>query len=333
MTAIIYILAMWLERLRDTGVRAELTHGGGTLIADGVQLIVRRRMSLRPGAVPPAEPGTVLWLPHASNRVAQVLSRAGWSWVTDDGDGMVRLGGKVIHLRPPEDGSPPEQAGVPARRTTAELAVLGRLLEYPGPHRQASVAEAVGITQPRVSQVLRAALDEGLVARTGKGWQVDEAARVFDVCAAPARELVTVEGWYHLRDAAEQFDLCLAAEPAAATRVSGDWAADRLAPWRLPRLAVVHADRTLPLEAVGFVPSDLADATLLTVTRMIRPTWQISPAIRKSMTTDSSPWILAPVHQVARDLLATGGPDATEACQQLKDSFLRARAKVCGADA
>lgn len=84
----------------------------------------------------------------------------------------------------------------------------------------------------------------------------------------------------------------------------------------------------MPLEAAGFVPAELADATLLTVTRMIRPAWQISPAIRESMTTDSSPWVLAPVHQVARDLLAAGGPDVTEACQQLKDSFLHARATV-----
>lgn len=322
---------MWLERLRDAGVRAELTRGGGVLIADGVPLIMRRRVSLRPGTVAPAEPGTLLWLPHASDRVAQALTRAGWSWVTDDGNGVVRLEGKEVHLRPREDESRPEAAeGLPPL-TNAELAVLGYLLEYPGPHRQTSAADAAGITQPRVSQVLRAALDEGLVARTGDGWQVDEAVRVFDACTAPGRERVTVEGWYHLRDPAEQIDLCLAADPAAVTRVSGDWAADRLAPWRLPRLGVVHADRSLPLEASGFVPSDLVDATLLTVTRMIRPAWQISPAIRESMTTDTSRWVLAPVHQIARDLIATGGPDASEAYQQLKDGFLRARAAVSGA--
>lgn len=321
---------MWLAILRSTGVRASLAQGGESLIVDDTTFRLRRRASLRLGAVPPVDPGAVLWLPRASKRVAEALTESGWSWVTDTGMVWLRLPDRTIGLGLEQAVAEPDTAERLARRPPAELAVLGHLLEHPGAHRQTALATALGITQPRVSQILRAVHSEGLVVRASGGWEAARLDALFDLCTASSDLPGINEGWYHLEQPTSQIDLCLnrAVVENAASRVSGDWAADRIAPWRLPATAVIHLDRSLDLEAAGFVPAAPSDATLLTTVRKIPPSWQIAPEVRAALTTDPPEWPLAPVHQIARDLIATGGPDAEEATEHLKSRFLAIRANL-----
>lgn len=322
----IYILSMWLDRLRAIGHRAELTEGGRTLLVGETVFRVVRRSRIRPSEIPPVDPQAVLWIPSASPATTLALTKTGWSWVTDTGFVHLHLDGHTIAVAPSEPERDGAQVTNPTARTPAELAVLGHLLEHPGSHRQQTMADATGLTQARVSQVLKRATTEQLAVRAPGGWTAGDLDRLFTVCSLQPEPSALVEHWYHLETAPRQIDLCLAVADAvlARARVSGDWAADRLAPWRLPTLAVVHADRTLDLEPAGFVPAGPADAMLVTVIHPISDAWGLDPAVLRRLQTES-PWPFAPVHQIARDILSAGGSDAAEALDHLRTRFLDAR--------
>jgi len=214
-------------------------------------------------------------------------------------------------------------------RVTA--AVLGCLVENPQPMRQTEIAIAVEATQARVSQVLDETDRSGLTARSRQGWQVTHPATAFDTCVSQISRRTTLAGWYSLESGPQQIESCIdtAQRNEAEYRVSGDWAADRLAPWRIPRLAIIHTDRHLDLETAGFVPSELGDATLLTALGPILQQWRTDPRIATHMAgSPTTDWHFAPVHDIAHQILAAGGPDATEAVSELRDRFLTARAAL-----
>ena len=213
-------------------------------------------------------------------------------------------------------------------RVTA--AVLGCLLETPEPMRQTEIAAAVEATQARVSQVLGETDRAGLTVRSGRGWLIISPAAAFDICAnQPSRAPVT--GWYSLEPGLRQVESCIdsARQSDIDYRVSGDWAADRLAPWRIPRLGVVHIDRQLDLESAGFVPSELIDATLHTLISPLPGQWRTDPRIAARLAgSHAVDWRFAPVHDIARQILAAGDPDAVEAVAELRDRFLAARSAI-----
>lgn len=325
--ATIYIRSVWIEGLREAGQRVELVDGGHTLLVDGKAFRVLRRARIRPSEIPPSDPEAVLWIPTVSARTAQALTEAGWSWVTDRGFAHIQVRGQAITLGRTNTAAELAVTGQ-ADRTLAERAILGCLLEHPGAHRQITIAQATGITQARVSQVLRKAVTENLVVRTPSGWSAADVGRLFDICTSAPSVSALVQHWYHLDPPTRQIDLCLAAAISAGSqaRVSGDWAADLLAPWRLPTLAIIHTDRTLGLDSAGFVPAESGEGTLLISIHPITDAWGVDPALEGLLTAEEPRWRLAPVHQIAHDILRTAGSDAEEAVNHLRARFIEARA-------
>lgn len=196
--------------------------------------------------------------------------------------------------------------------------------------RQTEIANAIHATQARVSQVLAETDRDGLTLRTAAGWQVTDPAAVFDLCTGqPLRPLPPL-GWYALEPGLRQVESSIdaATRARAEYRLTGDWAADLLAPWRIPQLVVLHVDKPLDLEDAGFVPAELTDATLHLVVGTVPPRWRTDPRIAVRMADSEPGRNLAPVNDIARRIRVTGGPDAAEAVAELRHRFLQARRAV-----
>lgn len=195
---------------------------------------------------------------------------------------------------------------------------------------QAELATRAGISQGHVSQVLSPLVAAGLVPRTTTSRRVRWAAADWDALAD--RWLGTYPGpggfttcWYGLAPAREQAiavaDVLGTAGLTAA--VSGDVAADVLAPWHRPARAVLYADveenpDAADLTRIGLVASGTQEATLELVVPADPGLW---PPL--GGTSDGLP--LVDGMQVLWDLRRASGSDVDQAVHVLREA-LRGRA-------
>src|SRR5882724_12898663 len=159
-------------------------------------------------------------------------------------------------------------SGSIARKWGAGTAAIVRLLiGADSPLTQVAIAQAVGVTQPRASQVLKrlGAANALAVSRTGyRG----KPARLLDLYAQRAQpHLAEPESfWYSTRPLIDQAHRITKAAQRARVKIafSADLAPDLLVPWRHPTLTVVYTAHDLRLETAGMVPAEgRADASIL----------------------------------------------------------------------
>jgi hypothetical protein len=284
------------------------------------------------------EPG-LLVLPTATTEVRQMVERAAWSWlVAGPGGthGSLRFGDAVVLIggRQPS-GSSPRRAR-PGRVPWGALTVVRCLLEQPA-LTQAALAELSHLSQPRISQVLKSLVGASLVAKVDGGW----APRDFD--GLLQEWLDTYPGpcgvstyWFALeapRDQAEKVvrRLSQGREPRLVTGkpsvvVSGDLAADLIAPWRTPVRAVIYARVGADLTEDGLTPVGEGEATLELIVPHDAGVWPQVPYRPASRTFDSSMPVADPL-QVLWDLMRSPGPDRDEAVARLWE-VLRERSRV-----
>jgi hypothetical protein len=103
--------------------------------------------------------------------------------------------------------------------------------------------------------------------------------------------------------------------------LSGDVAADLLAPWRRPALAVVYARSGADLADAGLTPVPSSEGATLTLVVPEDPSvWPTEPVTRE---WDGAQLAVADALQVLYDLQGSPGPDAAEAAArwraQLRD--------------
>jgi hypothetical protein len=275
------------------------------------------------------EPGLVV-VPAATARVRQALETAGWSWLVTGGDGIrgtLRLGGGDVHV-----GEPPSQKARPGHQRPGRvpwgsLTVVRRLVAQPALTQKALAASA-NVSQPRVSQILAALAKQRLVERTNAGWSV----RDFDRLVHRWLESYPGPGgigtfWYGLGAPTDQASAAMSllsrratsrrrpirdrldtsAEPFAV--LSGDVAADLVAPWRSPSRSVIYARGGADLSDAGLTPADAKDATLELIVPEDPGLWPAS---------DGQPSIpIADMLQILWDVKRSPGPDSLEAFQRL----------------
>jgi hypothetical protein len=196
------------------------------------------------------------------------------------------------------------------------------LIAADAPLTQVAIAEAVGVSQPRASQVVKRLARDNAVAASAAGYR-GKRSRLFDLYARHARpQLVEPEeSWYGTRPLNEQARRIVQAarRVGAGVAFSADFAPDLLVPWRHPTLTVVYASGRLPLEEAGLVPAEgrgdasillrwTSDSTLLAVNKP----W---PA-----TVDKVP--LADPVQQWWDLHDLGGEDRAEAADRLRRAII-----------
>ncbi|NES16423.1 MULTISPECIES: winged helix-turn-helix domain-containing protein [Micromonospora] len=260
----------------------------------------------------------LLIVPSATSAVRAAVEAAGWSWLIDDGKrvtGSLRLAGHRVAVGPQNAGLPSPPAR-PGRVPWGTFTLLRRLVERPWAGQQ-QLAEATGLSQPRVSQALAALSDEGIVSRASTGWDVTDIDAAFDwwLRSYPGPHgLRTL--WYGLDPPVRQAQSIvglLTRDGQQQTVISGDVAADIIAPWRSPRRAIVYARTGADLAPVGLTPAHEEDATV----ELIVPK---DPGVWPSPAAEEPPGglPLADALQILWDVARAPGPDTDEAMRQLR---------------
>ena len=185
-----------------------------------------------------------------------------------------------------------------------------------------AIADAVGVSQPRVSQVIRQLSNNLAVRATADGY-VGRPAKLLDLYWQRARpSVVEAESyWYSTHPAAEQATRIIHLAHAAGIDVafSADLAPDLLVPWRHPTLTVVYASGSLGMSGAGFVPAEgRADASV--IVRWTTDRTLLAPARTWPAMVDSIP--LTDPTQQWWDLRDLGGEDRREAADRLRAAII-----------
>lgn len=207
-------------------------------------------------------------------------------------------------------------------------AIVRALVATTAPMTQVELASLVGVSQPRVSQVLRRLADASTIRSSTDGY-VGRRGRLIDLYVAdhrPALAGVDVP-WYSLVPMREQVRRLCDHANATSTRVtvSADLAPDLLASWRHPTLTVVYTDNPLDLTAAGFVRAEgRVDATVLV--RHTKDSTLLAAFEPWPRQRDGLP-LADPLQQIW-DLHDLGGEDRIEAADRLRRAVISGALEV-----
>jgi hypothetical protein len=201
-------------------------------------------------------------------------------------------------------------------------AIVRALVAATAPVSQVELGSLVGVSQPRVSQVLSKLSEVTAVKSTADGY-VGQRERLVDLYIAdhrPAR-VEPDAPWYSLLPMREQVaQVCTHARSASVrVAVSADLAPDLLAAWRHPTLTVVYATDALDLTSAGFVRAEgRVDATVLV--RHTSDSTLLAAFEPWPRSVDDIP-LVDPIQQIW-DLHDLGGEDRVEAAERLRQAVL-----------
>jgi hypothetical protein len=200
--------------------------------------------------------------------------------------------------------------------------IVRSLIASEAPLTQVEMAAAVGVSQPRASQVIKQLTQLDAVRATPAGF-VGRRARLLDLYLDRARPS-TVEPdayWYSTRPILEQARHIVgeAARGRAQVAFSADLAPDLLVPWRHPTVMVVYVDSRLGLEEAGLVQAE-GNADASTIVRRTNDWTLLAPAPFWPREVEGIP-LVDPVQQWW-DLIDLGGDDRREAADRLRRAIL-----------
>lgn len=291
--------------------------------------------------------GLLVIAPSFSPGVRATIEGLGWSWIAAPEGRPVAGRLQVTPDAPIVIGAPPvsdaSDVSVPARgrRPWQRHAIIRHLLlghEW----TQADLVDVCQTTQPRVSQVLKELLAGGFVARARPNgasgpatWIAVNTPRLIDswLTTYPGPGGAAPTYWLGLDAVVNQAGTACSyiersAQESTALRgpvVSGDAAADFVAPVRRSQLAVVYSATGVDLTSVGFTPAPRQDATLKLVVPTDVSVWPHPRDDRSRELAPSAPYQLADPLQVAWDLLDSETPDADQAADAVTAALLKLR--------
>jgi len=251
-------------------------------------------------------PGLLI-APKASPAAQHAALRAGMSLLlAPDSIGQPTRGhlftptGDLLTLN--DTPAPPARRG---RRPWATIAIATYLLEG-NAFTQDDLAERAGVTQPRTSQVLHAL--QRWVQRTDRGWTASNTAGLTQWLAAQPPPGRTATTWLGLDDPAPTATRVAAWLSArhVGYAISGDVAADLLAPWARPTHALLYVEQALDLTPLGLTPAPPDAATL----ELVVPD---DPFVLRDARPLASGLVTVHPWRVWADTVAGGNTDAAEA--------------------
>lgn len=246
--------------------------------------------------------------PKASPAAQQAARRAGVSLLLapDDSIGQLTRG----HLVTPSGDllTLAETTTTPARpgpRPWATIATATYLLEG-NASTQNALAGRAGVSQARISQVLHALAR--WVQRTDRAWTATDTAGLAQWLAEQSPPGRTATTWLGLDDPAPAATSVAHWLTARNVRyaLSGDVAADLLAPWARPTRALVYVDQALDLTSLGLTPAPPDAATL----ELVVPD---DPYVLRDARQLSSDLVIAHPWRIWADTVARGNIDAADA--------------------
>lgn len=198
-----------------------------------------------------------------------------------------------------------------ARRWGAgKAAVVRHLYATVEPATQVELAAHAGVSQPAVSQYLSNLREHGDVSFEDPGWLANRSQLPESYWRSYASRFASESCWYRIDAVAAQVDDLVARQPELI--MSGDVAADAVAPWKVPAVAIAYGsvdDSTM--DELGFVRADTA-ATATVLVRPIPDDSFVSDAVAAG-----SMCVASHLHVVA-DLVGLGGDDRLEAAQRFE---------------
>jgi class 3 adenylate cyclase len=282
----------------------------------------------------PAGPGLVV-APRASRTAVAEAARSHWGVITAAGDVDLRgLGLPVVISQEPAPHAATSRRGP---LPWGSLVAVRRLLAALEPVTQSRLSKMTNLSQPQVHRALAPLVRAELVTRETAGF------RVTDLSGAIQWWLAHYPGprgvrsyWTGLSSPVTQAEHLIArlqgddagtstthrpAEHTALGRaaLSGDAAADLIAPWRRPVQALVYAERPRSLKSFGLVPAASANsATLVLVSPQDPGVWLPQP-------WPGVPLPVADPLQVLYDLRQAPGADSAEAADQWRKALISRR--------
>jgi MarR family protein len=203
---------------------------------------------------------------------------------------------------------------------------------------QTDIARRAEVSQPRVSQVLKNLAGQGLVrsaAASRRTWVVSDWDGLLQhwLDRYPGPGGVTTY-WYGVKNPALQAEAAVGVLQNPGTRVllSGDVAADLLAPWGRPVQATVYTDAGADLSPAGLTPSPASEATLALVVPEDPGVWRIAHDWWRSLPAElpRSGLPLADPVQVLHDIRRTGNVDAGQMFEALLQKIAHWRDGLAG---
>lgn len=191
------------------------------------------------------------------------------------------------------------------RRPWATIAIATYLLEGDA-STQDALAGRAGVSQARTSQVLHAL--QRWVQRTDSGWTATDTAGLTRWLAEQPPPGRTATTWLGLDDPAPTATRVAAWLTArhVGYAISGDVAADLLAPWARPTRGLVYVEQALDLTPLGLTPAPPDAATL----ELVVPD---DPFVLRDACLLPSDLVTAHPWRVWADTVARGNTDAADA--------------------
>ncbi|MDR1513438.1 MAG: winged helix-turn-helix domain-containing protein [Propionibacteriaceae bacterium] len=307
---------MWRVALADAGVTVETVDAGHVRLGKGDRSKVatlRRLSALTPSRVPELDGGPgLLAAPRATERAVAAAVARGWDVVTDSGRYSLRIGDSAIVSSDAAEGRARRHPGPPS---WALFTVARRLLAGPALSGSA-LAQASGVSQSRCSRVLARLVDGGLARRDRDGYRPTDWRQLLEWWLENyPGDAGALSYWASVKDVATQVRDAQAALGDHECAVSGDPAADILAPWRVPTFAVVYAKRGAPLGDHGFVPVGGREEATLALCAPVDPgVW-----LPTAWTVRGLP--LADPLQIVHDVADGPEPDRREAADRLVEAL------------
>ncbi len=281
----------------------------------------RSTRSPRPSQVRVATEPSLLQIPHVSTQAARLLEAAGWSFATNDGEALLQFS-DGFSWRSPETGGAALNADSTnnAKRWSRGMStIVHALLLHDGDESltQSSLAATSGVTQAHVSRVVRRLREADLVSAVRGRPQIIDRDTLIDQWLARRRFDPVVTYWSTDRDLAEFLDQILQHVPGCL--VSGDVAADALAPHRRPNQLLVLSDHgsLLGTDAIAVLtPEEASVIFIVTDDPVVLGSGRTSTWRRRTMR-------VADPYQVLWDLGHAIGADAQQAATVWRNAARR----------
>jgi len=312
---------MWITTLEENGIavrpvdskHVRLTNDDDSAV---FFVLIVPRVARTHDVKPTPERHALLVASSITNEALERAWAAGWSVVTDDGTGRLRLAQRTLRFDAAGRTQAPKRLrGRPGRSVFSVVRALFALKEG---SRQEEIAEFAHVGQAAVSKALNRLAERDLVTRGQDGWEVTDRAGAVTWWLAhyPGPGGVQTH-WFGVDPINEQAYRTYEAlgRERADPVVSGDAAADLVAPWRTPRRATLYARRGTDLSAIGLTPSDASASTLALVLPDDPGVWPISKSPVLIEMRGHGGVARANAFQVLYDLSRSPGPDAGEALE------------------
>ena len=318
------------QRVRDDKVDAILDLALGKVRARFA--VEEKRRAPYPNELPKLKPiqkylaelGTpMLVVPFVSEPLASSLTQAGWSWADTTGNFDLRSDHLVLRQRSGVKPPRPKTSRIP--QGSGSLAIIRALIGFPRgageEHGATALANQVGVSQPRASQVLHKLLDLKLVARTPQGqWMPDREALLDSFLSEYRGPKGSVRYLYSLDPPNEVAVRAAEVSKSNQFAVSADVGPDLVLAWRRPSVVIIYVHQLLDLDRLGLVDAQARhDANVI-----VRAPDDVSvfptPPFVANMRGVEIP--LADATQQVWDLQDLGGADRLEAAGRLRDWLL-----------